>query len=187
MTPSLSSFLSSSPHLINSRRHCVSLVLPLQCRGCITAPSPSNAFPMLRPSCHVVMPPSWEASLCKLFRNAWILSVLLCSRHRGSLSAKSSSRPPTTDKRCYTTQRHKPRVRNVTALIIWWSGIERLYNVPSCWQLHLHRTRFYTCLYTHRRWEHSTVSTLDTYSTDNQNCWLTFGILVHFPFLASLM
>lgn len=40
-------FLSSSHKVF---RHCVSLVLPLQCPGCITAPSPSNGFPMLRPS-----------------------------------------------------------------------------------------------------------------------------------------
>lgn len=31
-------------------RHCVWPVLPLQSPGCITAPSPSNGFPMLRPS-----------------------------------------------------------------------------------------------------------------------------------------
>lgn len=47
LPPSFPPFLSSSHKLF---RHCVSLVLPLQCPGCITAPSPSNGFPMLRPS-----------------------------------------------------------------------------------------------------------------------------------------
>lgn len=47
-SPFLSSSLSSSSHQVF--RHCVSLVLPLQCPGCSPAPSPSNGFPMLRPS-----------------------------------------------------------------------------------------------------------------------------------------
>lgn len=46
-------------------------------------------------TCHVVMSPPWVASLCELFRNAWILSVLLYSFHHYSLHRKSSSsRPP---------------------------------------------------------------------------------------------
>lgn len=67
-----SCFLPSAHQLL---RHHVSLLLPLQCPGCITAPSPSNGFPMLRPTCmprgHV-----WVTSLCMLFRNALILSVI---------------------------------------------------------------------------------------------------------------
>lgn len=44
---SLPSFFSSSHQLL---RHSVSMVLPLQSPGCIATPSPSNGFPMLRPS-----------------------------------------------------------------------------------------------------------------------------------------
>lgn len=57
-------FLSSSHQLF---RHCVSLVLPLQCPGCITVMH-FQCFDHL--TCHVVMSPPWVASLCKLFRNA---------------------------------------------------------------------------------------------------------------------
>lgn len=47
-SPSFSpSILPPSHQLL---RHCVSLVLPLHWPGCITTPSPSNGFPMLRPS-----------------------------------------------------------------------------------------------------------------------------------------
>lgn len=44
------SLLPSSPPSHQLLRHCVSLVLPLHWPGCITTPSPSNGFPMLRPS-----------------------------------------------------------------------------------------------------------------------------------------
>lgn len=45
-------------------------------------------------TCHVVMSPPWVASLCKLFRNAWILSVLLYSFHHYSIPRQSSSVQP---------------------------------------------------------------------------------------------
>lgn len=97
LTPSsLPPSLNCSPHLINS-----SDTMSHQCSHY----SAQGASPLHLPvmdfqcfdhlTCHVVVAPPWVASFCKLFRNAWILSVLLYSFHHYSLPWQiSGARPP---------------------------------------------------------------------------------------------
>lgn len=89
-------FLPSSPHLINSSDTVSHWCSHYNAQGASPLHLPVMDFQCFdHLTCHVVMSPPWVASLCKLFRNAWILSVLLYSFHHYSLPRQSSSaRPP---------------------------------------------------------------------------------------------
>lgn len=95
----ISLFLSfhPPPHLINSSdtvSHCCSHYIG---QGASPLHLPVMDFQCFdRLTCHVVMSPCWVASLCKLFRNAWILSALLYSFYHHSLPRQSSKAWPRT-------------------------------------------------------------------------------------------
>lgn len=93
---SLSPSLPSSPHLINSSDTVSHWCSHYNAQGASPLHLPVMDFQCFdHLTCHVVLSPPWVASLCKLFRNAWILSVLLYSFHHYSLTRQSSSaRPP---------------------------------------------------------------------------------------------
>lgn len=120
----------SCPLLLSSfLRHCVSLVLPSLCSSCRSAPSPSIGFPMLWPSylshAHVWSPGS--AALCKLFRNAWIPSVLLCSFHHYSLPGQQ--RCTTTRSRFNRIELNIAMLQNVTQDGLLPTAIIQIYTI----------------------------------------------------------
>lgn len=79
-----------------------------------------------RLTCHVVMSPCWVASLCKLFRNAWILSVLLYSFYHHSLPRQSSKAWPHTS--LLPLHRIKLMKRLITRLAGFKSYLKLSYN-----------------------------------------------------------
>lgn len=89
------SLLPSSPHLINSSDTVSHWCSHYIAQGASPLHLPVMDFQCFdRLTCHVVMSPCWVASLCKLFRNAWILSVLLYSFYHHSLPTQSSKAWP---------------------------------------------------------------------------------------------
>lgn len=89
-------FLASSPHLINSSDNVSHRCSHYSARGASPLHLPVMDFQCFdHLTSHVVMSLPWVASLCKLFRNAWTLSVLLHSFRHYSLPRQSgSARPP---------------------------------------------------------------------------------------------
>lgn len=89
------SLLPSSPHLINSSDTVSHWCSHYIAQGASPLHLPVMDFQCFdRLTCHVVMSPCWVTSLCKLFRNAWILSVLLYSFYHHSLPTQSSKAWP---------------------------------------------------------------------------------------------
>lgn len=116
--PFSSPLLPSSSHLINSSDTVSHRCSHYSAQGASPLHLPVMDFQCFdHPTCHVVTSPPWVASLCKLFRNAWILFVLLYSFHHYSLPRQSSGARPLLaspaamsqsdeDCRCYVTAAH---------------------------------------------------------------------------------
>lgn len=121
------SLLPSSPHLINSSDTVSHWCSHYIAQGASPLHLPVMDFQCFdRLTCHVVMSPCWVASLCKLFRNAWILSVLLYSFYHHSLPRQSSKAWPRTS--LLPLHRIKLMKRLITRLTGFKSYLNLSYN-----------------------------------------------------------